>query len=187
MGCIFPSAVTGLRTYIAIGVIRCDIVSEQEQRLVKAFGAIGTENLRAKEARTAGQDTNLEIFGREAVIRRIEDQRTAGIAASRRTFADTRFIFVEIEVKWIGLVRIVEVDTIKNLRQITKGITEKKRVAVIKRGQRAEHILGGFPSPVDAHIITRRAATGAAVACDVNMITGAIRIIDCARVGERRE
>ena len=175
---IFPIAVPFNRRDIAIGVGGDDIIPEQVERLVEAFGAVAREDLRAEEARTTRQHRDDEVFVAQRVVRGIEDQRATRVAACGRAFAFARFILVEVEVERIGLVGIVEVEPVEDLRQIAEGRAEQESVAVVERGQRAEHVFGRFAAPVDAEIVARGSRAGAAVAGDVDVIASAIGVVD---------
>ena len=86
----------------------------------------------AKEARSARQHADLKIFGRQAVVRGIENQRTTGIATSSRRFPGASLIFVEVKIKRVRLFWIIKVKAIQNLRQIAESVSEEKLVPFVK-------------------------------------------------------
>ena len=187
MARIFPIAVAGLGGDIAIGVVGSDPVPEQEQWLIETFRTVAREDLRAEEARTARKHRNDEIFVGDFVVRCVEDQRATRVAAGGRAFTFACLVLVQVEVERVGLVRIVEVETIENLRQVAEGSAEQEGVAVVERGQRTDHVLGSAATPVDALRRAGRAGARTAVAGDVDVVTGAVLIGDFLRIGERRE
>ena len=182
---VFPIAVTGLGGDIAIGVGRDDVVPEQVKRLVEAFGTVAGEFLCAEEPRAARKDGNDEIFVAERVVRGIEDQRATRVAAGGRALALERLVLVEVEIERIGLVGIVEVETIKDLRQISERVAEQECVPIVEGRQRTNHVFGRFAAPVDAKIVTVRTRTGAAVTGNVHVIAGTRGVVDFLGRGER--